>query len=47
MCFDFGINVRHCDRTDSSFVDIGHDDKFNTLSLISESFVDKFLSSFQ
>ena len=42
MCFGLGINVR---RTDSSSVDIG-DDKFNTQSLISESFVDEFLSSF-
>ena len=42
MCFGLGINVR---RTDSSSVDIG-DDKFNTQSLISESFVDEFLISF-
>ena len=46
MCFGLGINVRPFDRTDSSSVDIGHDDKFNTQSLISESFVDEFLSSF-
>ena len=46
MCFGLGINVRPFDRTDSSSVDIGHDDKFNTQSLISESFVDGFLSSF-
>ena len=38
--------MRPFDRTDSSSVDIGHDDKFNTQSLISESFVDEFLSSF-
>ena len=43
MCFGLGINVRPFDRTDSSSVDIGHDDKFNTQSLISESFVDEFL----
>jgi len=44
-CFGLGINVRPLDKTDSSFADIGQDDKFNTQSLISES-LDKFLSSF-
>ena len=43
MCFGLGINVKPFDRTDSSSVDIGDDDKFNTQSLISESFVDEFL----
>jgi len=45
MCFGLRINVRSFDRTDSSSVDIRHDDKFNTQSLISESFVDEFLGS--
>jgi len=40
----FLLLVRPFDRTDSSSVDIGDDDKFNTESLISESFVAEFLA---
>ena len=44
MCFGLGINVRPFDRTDSSSVDIGDDDKYTIFYI--ESFVDEFLGSF-